>query len=116
VTSVNPWCSWLVPLSQITDKERSITTARVFSAVLERQLIRQRLATCSLNAGVLMHSVAYAVEGMKSASKHMKPLAIENANRTKHVIPSLGLYYYFVLLYDVSMQSEVLLEPLHLLS
>lgn len=51
-------CEWLVPLSQITDKERSITTARVSSAVLERQLLRQRLATYSLNAGVLMNSFA----------------------------------------------------------
>jgi hypothetical protein len=50
-------CEWQVPLSQITDKEQSITTARVFSAVLQRQLLRQRLATCSLNAGVLINSV-----------------------------------------------------------
>jgi hypothetical protein len=46
----------------------------------------------------------------------MKPLAIENTNRTKHGIPSLALYYYFIMLYDVSMQSEVLHEPFHLLS
>jgi hypothetical protein len=63
-------------------------TAQVSSAVPKRQLLRQMLSTCSLNAGVLMNSFVYAVKGMKSASKDTKPLAIKNTNRTKNGISS----------------------------